>query len=133
MNYTFIPHIAQFNIMIRLLLAILFIGNYLWVNAADQVPVTIALELKQFTLVGSHKVVRVRQGDRVKLNWQSDKVAKIHLHGYDIEKQLSPGKVTSLSFDAYATGRFPVNLHRPGKSRGGHHGTPLLFVEVMPR
>ena len=37
------------------------------------------------------KVVRVKQGDKVRLNLMADKTTEVHLHGYDIEKTVSPG------------------------------------------
>jgi hypothetical protein len=52
----------------------------------------------------------------------------LHLHGYDIEKELKPGTVTEFAFEAYAAGRFPVNTH----SEDSHEAT-LLYVEVHPR
>ncbi|MEH6472925.1 MAG: hypothetical protein V7752_16920 [Halopseudomonas sp.] len=78
-------------------------------------------------------VIRVKQGDQVRLHWSSDQTTKIHLHGYDIEQTLTPSVAVTMSFDAFATGRFPVNLHQPGQRKGGHHGNVLLYFEVMPR
>ncbi len=74
------------------------------------------------------RVVRVRQGDDVTLRWTTDKVLSIHLHGYDIERSLSPRSPVSMRFTARATGRFPIETH-------GHRGgeRTLAYVEVHPR
>jgi hypothetical protein len=79
------------------------------------------------------RLIRVKQGDVVKLRWSSDRPIALHLHGYDIERKVEPGVVTEMTFTARATGRFPVAEHqaRPG---GSHtHGAPIVQVEVLPR
>jgi hypothetical protein len=41
--------------------------------------------------------------------------------------------VSEMRFTARATGRFPIEEHRPN-ARGGHHGeAPLVRIEVRPR
>ena len=75
-------------------------------------------------------VIRVRMGDVVRLRWTTDATMTIHLHGYDIESEVSPDAATVMSFEAYATGRFPVNLHS-GHDHGD--GSTLLYLEVLPR
>lgn len=55
--------------------------------------------------------VRVTQGDTVTLRCTSDQQVQIHLHGYDIEKTITPGSTVNIRFDAHATGRFPLTLH----------------------
>ncbi len=80
------------------------------------------------------RVVRVTQGDTVRLRWTTGAPVVLHLHGYDIEKRVAPGEVTEFAFMARATGRFPVNAHRPDKPAAATHDeTPGVFVEVYPR
>ena len=93
-----------------------------------------AAETRAFELVvrdgklpAEQRVVRVRQGDEVTLNWTTDKALVIHLHGYDIETSLSPAAPAPMRFTARASGRFPVEIH----GRGGHR--VLAHVEVHPR
>jgi hypothetical protein len=73
--------------------------------------------------------LRVTQGERVRLRWTADAPAVLHLHGYDIEQEVVPGRVTEMHFEAYATGRFPIEVH--GADHSGHEA--LLFLEVYPR
>jgi hypothetical protein len=81
----------------------------------------------------SMRVVRVKQGDTVRLRWTSDRPIELHLHGYDIERKVEPGSVAEMTFVARATGRFSVEEHE-ADAKGGHsHGAPLLRVEVLPR
>ena len=77
--------------------------------------------------------VTVKQNDVVKLEWSSDRQMTIHLHGYDIEKQITPGATTEMTFTARATGRFMVEPHLAKLPSGGHeHGDVLVTIEVYP-
>jgi hypothetical protein len=77
--------------------------------------------------------IRVKQNDVVKLHWTSDVPANLHLHGYDIEKTVSPGSVTDMTFTARAAGRFTVESHVGKTASGGHgHGNVLVRIEVYP-
>jgi hypothetical protein len=78
------------------------------------------------------RLIRVKQNDVVKLEWSTDKPISVHLHGYDIEKDVKPGTVTPMTFTARATGRFTVEPH-VGRASGGHtHGDILVTIEVYP-
>lgn len=81
------------------------------------------------------RLIRVNEGDLVKLRWTSDQPIVLHLHGYDIEKRVAPGAVTELAFRAYATGRFPIHVHAQGAGASGqaHEDAPLATIEVYPR
>jgi hypothetical protein len=74
-------------------------------------------------------LMRVHEGDIVKLRWTSDRTLILHLHGYDIEKRVAAGAVTELAFTAYATGQFPIEIH----AQGAHEDAPLAIIEVYPR
>jgi hypothetical protein len=81
------------------------------------------------------RLIRVNEGDLVKLRWTSDQPIVLHLHGYDIERRVAPGAVTELAFRAYATGRFPIHVHAQGAGASGqaHEDAPLATIEVYPR
>jgi len=96
--------------------------------------VTYALRIDNGRLSENMRLIRVMQGDVVKLQWSADKPSIVHLHGYDIEKRVAPGGVTELTFTARATGRFPVNLHGGGAETAGHGPEDtLVTIEVYPR
>ena len=108
----------------------LLIGGALQGNAAE---VTFALAISNGHVPASMRLIRVKQNDMVKLEWSTDKPMQIHLHGYDIEKELKPGTVTEMAFAARATGRFTVAPHTGAAPGGGHsHGDVLVTVEVYP-
>ena len=80
-------------------------------------------------------MMRVHQGDAVKLRWTSDRSLVLHLHGYDLEQRVAADAVAELKFTASATGRFPIEIHVPGAGGGNapHGDAPLAIIEVYPR
>ncbi|MCL4766027.1 MAG: hypothetical protein KJZ80_07340 [Hyphomicrobiaceae bacterium] len=101
------------------------------IAAAD---LTFDVRIEQGRVPQNMRRIRVEQGDAVRLRWTTDRPIVVHLHGYDIQKTVEPGKATEMTFTAHATGRFPVEEHEPN-ARGGHsHGeAALLRIEVHPR
>jgi heme/copper-type cytochrome/quinol oxidase subunit 2 len=87
-----------------------------------------ALEIHSEAPTAKPQVLAVRQNDKVEIRVSSDKAVQVHLHGYDIEKDVVPNVVTSLRLTATATGRFPIEIHskEPLKQR------PLAYLEVRP-
>jgi hypothetical protein len=57
---------------------------------------------------------RVKKNDRVVLIVRSDVSDHIHLHGYDIMRDVAPGKPARLPFKATIPGRFEVELEDRG-------------------
>ncbi len=92
------------------------------------------LNLARGHLPEDMRLIRIHQGDAVKLRWTSDRPLTLHVHGYNIEKRVMPGVPTEMNFTAYATGRFPVHVHgTAGSGGGGHEEAPLAVIEVYPR
>jgi hypothetical protein len=56
----------------------------------------------------------VDQGDRVVLIVRSDVADHVHLHGYDIMRDVAPGTPARLPFRATIPGRFEVELEDRG-------------------
>ena len=56
--------------------------------------------------------IPVAVNSHVTIQVTDDTADEVHLHGYDIEKELEPGKPTTLSFVADQTGIFEVELHK---------------------
>ena len=91
-------------------------------------PKAFAMTLENGALHEGSDTVRVKQGDSVELRWTSDRPTTLHLHGYDIESKVAPGKATLMAFKATLPGRFPVEVHAAGK--GPHRA--VLYLEVYP-
>lgn len=60
---------------------------------------------------GKVSKIRVKQGDQVAFAVHVDQPDTVHVHGYDIEKDVQPGKDTKISFTADITGIFDIELH----------------------
>lgn len=100
---------------------------------------TYDLRIEQRKLVAGPATVRATKGDIVELRWTTDEATSIHLHGYNIEARLDPGKPGLMTIVATATGRFPLAAHGFGAPAGhrdgknAHRETTLMYLEVYPR
>jgi len=101
-------------------------GN--WSPAAAQVeePKRFDLRIESDRVSGDLRLMRVRRGDVVEINWSANRRTVLHLHGYDIETTVEPDKPRIMSFTARATGRFPIEAH-------GRHHSVLIYLEVHPQ
>ena len=116
----------------RVLPALSLVGA-LFAPSANAAELTYVLRIERGSVPQSMRLIRVKQGDVVKLQWSADRRTAVHLHGYDIEKTIEPGGVTDLTFTARATGRFTVSPHVGKAPSGGHsHGAVLVTIEVLP-
>jgi hypothetical protein len=95
---------------------------------------TFDIKIERGRVPDAMRLIRVNEGDVVKLRLKSDQSIVLHLHGYDIEKRVAAGAITELAFTAYATGRFPIHVHAQGAGAGrAHEDAPLATIEVYPR
>ena len=77
----------------------------------------------------------------VTLKIKADDAGEFHLHGYDIEMDVSPAQTVDLYFVASATGRFRITFHaeevnagsEDEHKEGGKEETTIGFLEVQPR
>ena len=101
--------------------------------AANAAEVTFVLRIENGHVPENMQLIRVKQNDVVRLQWSADRRMTIHLHGYDIEKEITPGTMTEMTFAARAAGRFTVEPHLAREPSGGHtHGDVLVTIEVYP-
>ena len=90
-------------------LAVVF-GN--WSPAVAQVEAPKRFDLRiERRLSVDLKVIRVRRGDAVEINWSANRRTVLHLHGYDIETVVEVGRPQTTSFTARATGHLPIRTH----------------------
>jgi hypothetical protein len=112
------------------LIAAIWLGFFTFgsqiVEAEQQDPQRFELRIENGRLIGALKIIRVRHNEAVEINWSADSRTVLHLHGYDIESTIEPGKPQTMSFTARATGRFPIETH------GGRHAV-IIYLEVHPR
>lgn len=56
----------------------------------------------------------VKEGDKVVISVQSDTADEIHLHGYDLSRDVAAGGTARIAFTATIPGRFEVELEDRG-------------------
>jgi hypothetical protein len=62
------------------------------------------------------KKLRFKQGDQVRFQVRSSDVTdEVHVHGYDLMKDIKPGQTISFSFPASITGIFEVEFEDAGQ------------------
>jgi hypothetical protein len=59
--------------------------------------------------------LRFKQGDTVRFRVRSDVADEVHVHGYDLMKDVEPGQTITFSFPATITGIFEVELENRGE------------------
>jgi len=122
------------NVPTRLRTMLTVLALAMMLPAATQAAeVSFQLRIENGRVPENMRLIRVKQNDVVRLRWTTDKPWSLHLHGYDIEKEVKPGEVTEMTFTAQATGRFTIEPHVGKTPSGGHaHGEVLVTIEVYP-
>jgi hypothetical protein len=59
--------------------------------------------------------LRFKEGDTVRFRVRSDVADHVHVHGYDLMKDVEPGKTITFSFPATITGIFEIELEDAGE------------------
>ncbi len=86
--------------------------------AADH-PVFQRVRVRAGKPVGGVKKITVKKGERARIEVTSpDTSDEIHLHGYDISRDLKAGGRVRFSFDANAEGIFEIELEGAGTQIG---------------
>ena len=87
-------------------------------------PTTITIVVTKGRPRGGIQRPTVKKGDEVVLVIRSDAGEQVHFHGYDVEKDVTPGTPVRIPFTASLPGRFELELHHPDAL--------LAVVEVEP-
>lgn len=100
----------------------------------------VTLAIAQRKIAAKPPTIRVKQHDTITLDWTTDEIVSIHLHGYDQLLEVKPGETKAMRIDATVPGRFPVSAHGygaqtegKGKQHKHHREAPLIYLEVLPR
>ena len=118
--------------MVLATLLFFFIPMHVNADADEGAVKRIELVISERKVQREEKTIRVTQGESLELVWVSDEAAELHLHGYDISFEVSPEAPAVVTFEAHATGRFPVTSHGFGGHKGHGHEA-LLYIEVYPQ
>jgi hypothetical protein len=87
-------------------------------------PRAITIVVDQGQPRGGIQRPRIEQGEKIVLVIRSDAGEEVHVHGYDVERELTPGKTLRIPITATIPGRFEVELHHPD--------VLLAVLEVRP-
>jgi len=74
-------------------------------------PEVTRIQIRGGEVVGGPAEIRVKNGDTVVILVNADAPDDIHLHGYDIEKPVEPGKPATFRFKANLEGEFEIESH----------------------
>ena len=89
--------------------------------AAPEVPVVRVVDGKP---QGGVEKLSFDKGERIRFKVVSDTADEIHVHGYDLMKDVAKGGAVSFSFEASIDGRFVVELE--------HHEQQIAELDVAP-
>jgi len=106
---------APSRTLIPLLLVLVVLGTLFAVLRPDEpgagAPRLRTIQLAVEDVAMSPDKVEVGEAARVKLLLTSDGPVEVHLHGYDLEREIEPGETTTRSFASDLTGRFEIENH----------------------
>ena len=63
--------------------------------------------------------INIKENSELNLNITSDIKGKLHIHGYNIEGEISKNKISNITIKLNATGNFPIAFH-PESSHDEH-------------
>jgi cytoskeletal protein RodZ len=93
-------------------------------TSTPAVPASQTLNVVNGQPQGGVKTVTFKKGDQAVLKVNSDTADEIHVHGYDLKKDVEKGGSVTFSFKATIDGRFEVELEDAG--------TQIANLEVTP-
>jgi hypothetical protein len=76
-------------------------------------PVVFGYTVTNGKVLRGNKKPSVKKGRLVRFVVVANKGEEVHLHGYDIERTVKPGKQTVIQFTAKVAGRFELEMHHP--------------------
>jgi plastocyanin len=79
-------------------------------DGPDAAPLE-TIELTEHAVSGDPARIDVAKGQTVRFVVKSDAPDEIHVHGYDIEKEVAPGEPARFSFKADIEGVFEIESH----------------------
>ena len=74
---------------------------------------------------GKVRELEYEKGDTVRFRVRASEPEEVHVHGYDLSKDVQPGKTTTMTFKAEIEGIFEIELE--------HSGTEIASLKVEPK
>jgi hypothetical protein len=92
--------------------------------AAPAAPAVATIRVVDGKPKGGVRRITRSKGDRIRLRVVSDTADEVHVHGYDLKRDVAAGGSVTFAFPATIDGRFEVELERSG--------TQLAELDVEP-
>jgi len=109
--------------------ALVLAGLWLLLKPSSQPAIAVATAVHEYNFVvdGNYesRLIRVTQGDTVKIEIRSTQNDQLHLHGIDKHLHITADTPLNFEFVASQPGRFALELH--------NSGIQLATFEVYPR
>jgi len=84
-------------------------------TAESAEPAPHEITVREGRPVGGLEEIAVESGERVRLEVRSrDTSDEVHVHGYDLSRDLAPGRPAAFSFEATLEGVFEIELEGAG-------------------
>ena len=93
-------------------------------NGPPGVTAPTKIRIKNGKPVGGVQDISVRKGDRIRFVVESDTADEVHVHGFDLSKDVEAGGRVSFDFEADSDGAYEVELE--------HHGEQIAELRVAP-
>jgi hypothetical protein len=88
-------------------------------------PKTFRIALRGHNPVGGRKTIKITKGDRALLVVTSDGSDTVHLHGWNIERKITPAKPGRYAFRAKNEGAYELESHTTEQK--------IATIQVQPR
>jgi hypothetical protein len=85
------------------------------------------ITVREGSPVGGVGELEVESGETVRFRVRSDEDAELHVHGYEIDRELRAGKPLTVSFPADLQGGYEIELHSHV-----HGDIPIASLTVSP-
>jgi FtsP/CotA-like multicopper oxidase with cupredoxin domain len=98
--------------------------------AGNREPAATSISFKDGAPVGGVRDIEVTSGDPVRITVTPDVPALVHVHGYELEKEMKAGETAKLDFPAQIEGEFEVEVHElvNGEEQEGIHVATLTVT-----
>jgi plastocyanin len=77
---------------------------------AEATPESVAIRYRSGEVQGGVKEIEASKGDTVRFTVSSDVADEVHVHGYDLTRDIPAGGMARISFTAKITGVFEIEL-----------------------